>query len=78
MQVRDKLDFLHYDILHSKGSTGFDVSTGPLTMTKKLWLGYVYLFMQLVNAGIYKSEHGFQKNIMCYIVVASGNIHLVS
>lgn len=63
MQVRDQLEFLHYDI--AQGSTGFDVSTGLRTVTKKLWLGYVYLFMQLVNAGIYKSEHRFHKNIMC-------------
>jgi hypothetical protein len=46
--------------LIAQRSTGFDVSTEGLgTVTKKLWLGYVYLFMQLVNAGIYKSEHRF-------------------
>lgn len=31
-----------------------------------MWLGYVYLCMQLVNAGIYTSEHRFHKNIMCW------------
>jgi hypothetical protein len=64
MQVRDQLEFQHYGI--AQRSTGFDLSTeGLRTVTKKLWLGYVYLFMQLVNAGIYKSEHRFHENIMC-------------